>query len=84
MMRHLVLGFLLCSLISSCYAGQCKISMQPHNFVFSKHGESNASVAGECFGDEDYHPFSTEPYKLRSGWVREMSGTFFGVVWLSA
>lgn len=66
---------LFLSLRSFSEADQC--SKQPMHYVYSESSENrqNASaLAEECAGDRDYHTFSTESYKVRSGWIREMSG----------
>ena len=59
-------------------AGGNQCSSQTGHFTFSKDPRSRSSaldvVAEECFDDEDYHPFPTQSYKVRSGWLRELSG----------
>mmetsp|Transcript_547 Transcript_547/g.2090 ORF Transcript_547/g.2090 Transcript_547/m.2090 type:complete len:578 (+) Transcript_547:123-1856(+) len=61
---------------------QC--STQPSQFVFSKEDRelrdrmrsrmSSIASAEACDGEMGYKPFSTTSYKVRSGWLRELSG----------
>eukprot|EP00216_Chloropicon_sp_CCMP2111_P001523 CAMPEP_0198234076 /NCGR_PEP_ID=MMETSP1446-20131203/170_1 /TAXON_ID=1461542 ORGANISM="Unidentified sp, Strain CCMP2111" /NCGR_SAMPLE_ID=MMETSP1446 /ASSEMBLY_ACC=CAM_ASM_001112 /LENGTH=558 /DNA_ID=CAMNT_0043914805 /DNA_START=423 /DNA_END=2099 /DNA_ORIENTATION=- len=59
---------------SSSLAEKCQRSSQASNFVMSEHGRESSLVAEECHASMDYHPFPVEPYQVRSGWLRELSG----------
>ncbi|QDZ24242.1 hypothetical protein HOP50_12g67780 [Chloropicon primus] len=57
-------------------------SSQPTQFVFSREQklakqareDIAASALEACDGTHDYDPFPSQSYKVRSGWLRELSG----------
>ena len=54
----------------------CASSSEAENVVFSTDAAGKDAIVDyeECHVDKDYHPFPVQPYKIRSGWLRELSG----------